>query len=175
MNFSARTLLLLITLPTAALPADIVNQPTLSLDGAKSAAASAVAYAKAKNAPGGAIAVVDAGGTLIYLERLDGTFLNAADISAGKARTAVLFGKPTRFFEDAINKGRYAMLGVPAIAPFTPLQGGVPITVDGHVVGAIGVSGAASAAQDEEIAAAGAMAFEKSQQETAHASGKEGG
>jgi len=143
--------------------ADLTSQPTLTLDGAKSIAASAITYARSKNAPGGAIAIVDAGGTLVYLERLDGTFLNASDISVGKARTAALFGKPTRVFEDLVNKGRYAMLGVPAVAPFTPLQGGVPIAVAGKVVGAVGVSGAASAAQDDEIASAAAGAFEKAQ------------
>jgi uncharacterized protein GlcG (DUF336 family) len=142
--------------------AELASQPTLTLDGAKSVAASAVAYARSKNAPGAAIAVVDASGTVIYLERLDGTFLNASEISIGKARTAVLFGKPTRAFEDTVNKGRYAMLAVPAVAPFTPLQGGVPITVAGNVVGAIGVSGASSAAQDDEIAANGAGEFERS-------------
>jgi uncharacterized protein GlcG (DUF336 family)/mannose-6-phosphate isomerase-like protein (cupin superfamily) len=144
--------------------AEIANQPMLTLDGAKSVAASAIDYARGKGAPGGAIAIVDGAGTVIYLERLDGTFLNASEISIGKARTAVLFGKPTRAFEEAINKGRYAMLDVAAVAPFTPLQGGVPISVGGKVVGAIGVSGAASAAQDDEIASAGAAAFEKSHQ-----------
>lgn len=148
----------------SAVAADIANQPMLTLDGAKSVAASAIEHARGKSAPGGAIAVVDGAGTVMYLERLDGTFLNASEISIGKARTAVLFGKPTRAFEDTINKGRYAMLDVPAVAPFTPLQGGVPIIVAGKVVGAIGVSGAASAAQDDEIASAGAAAFEKSQQ-----------
>ena len=147
----------------SAMAADIASQPTLTLEGAKSVAASAIAYARSKNAPGGAIAIVDASGTLLYLERLDGTFLNASDISVGKARTAVLFGKPTRVFEDIVNKGRYAMLGVPAVAPFTPLQGGVPIVAAGKVVGAIGVSGAASAAQDDEIATAAAATFEKAQ------------
>jgi glc operon protein GlcG len=146
--------------------AEVATQPTLTLDGAKHVAALAVASAKAKNAPGGAIAIVDAGGTLIYLERLDGTFLNASDISIGKARTAALFGKPTRVFEETVNSGRYAMLGVPAVAPFTPLQGGVPIAIGGKVVGAIGVSGAASAAQDDEIASAGAAEFEKTQHST---------
>jgi uncharacterized protein GlcG (DUF336 family)/mannose-6-phosphate isomerase-like protein (cupin superfamily) len=146
------------------LAADIASQPTLTLDGAKSIAASAIEYARSKSAPGGAIAIVDAGGTVVYLERLDGTFLNASEISIGKARTAVLFGKPTRVFEDIVNKGRYAMLDVAIVAPFTPLQGGVPIVVSGKVVGAIGVSGAASAAQDDEIASAGAAAFEKAHQ-----------
>ena len=116
---------------------------------------------RAKSAPGGAIAVVDPAGTVIYLERLDGTFANASAVSIGKARTAALFAKPTRFFEESVNKGRYAMLDVAAVAPFTPLQGGIPILVDGKVVGAIGVSGAASAAQDEEIAIAGAAAIGK--------------
>ena len=148
----------------ASIAADIANTPTLTLDGAKAVAVAALDYAHSKAAPGAAIAIVDAGGTLIYLERLDGTFLNASEISVGKARTAVLFGKPTRVFEDLVNKGRYAMLDVPAVAPFTPLQGGVPIKVDGKVLGAIGVSGAASAAQDDEIASAGAAAFEGSHQ-----------
>jgi glc operon protein GlcG len=155
----------LLTLATSASwSAELIEQSSLSLDGARSVAASAREYAQAHAAPGGAIAIVDAGGSLIYLERLDGTFLNAAEISIGKARTAALFGKPTRVFEDIVNKGRYAMLGVPAIAPFTPLQGGVPIIIGARLVGAIGVSGAASAAQDDEIAAAGAAAFTASQQ-----------
>jgi glc operon protein GlcG len=148
----------------SAFSADLVNQPTLSLEGARRVAASAINHAKASNAPGGAIAIVDTSGALVYLERLDGTFLNASEISIGKARTAALFGKPTRAFEEIVNKGRYAMLGVPAVAPFTPLQGGVPISIAGKVVGAIGVSGAASAAQDDEIASAGAAEFERAQQ-----------
>lgn len=143
--------------------ADIATQPTLTLDGAKNIAASAIAHARASGAPGAAVAVVDAGGTLLYLERLDGTFLNASDISIGKARTAALFGRPTRVFEQTVNTGRYTMLALPAVAPFTPLQGGVPITVAGKVVGAVGVSGAASAAQDDEIASAGAAQFEQAQ------------
>jgi uncharacterized protein GlcG (DUF336 family) len=164
-----RTLILLASIVTSvtatnARAAEIASQPTLTLDGAKSVAAAAVTYARSKNAPGAAIAVVDASGTVIYLERLDGTFLNASEISIGKARTAVLFGKPTRAFEDTVNKGRYAMLAVPAVAAFTPLQGGVPITVGGKVVGAVGVSGAASAAQDDEIASNGAGEFERAHQ-----------
>ncbi len=90
------------------------------------------------------------------LERLDGTFAMGATISIGKARTAVLFKKPTRFFEELINKGRTAMT---AVDGFTPLIGGIPIIIDAQVVGGIGVSGAASAAQDEELALAGANAL----------------
>ena len=136
--------------------AQIIEKKSLDLDGAKRAIAAAVEYAKKNNAPGGVIAVVDEGGNLMALERLDGTFAMGATISVGKARTAVLFKKPTRFFEELINKGRTAMT---AVDGFTPLIGGIPIVVDGQVVGGIGVSGAASAAQDEELAIAGANAI----------------
>src|SRR6516162_7367745 len=142
---------------------DIANRPTLTFAAAKSVAENAIRYAQAHSAPGAAIAIVDAGGILLYVERVDGTFQNAANISIGKARTAVLFGKPTRVFEELVNKGRYTMLALPDIAPFTPLMGGVPIEIDGQVAGAIGVSGAASAAQDDEIASAAAAEFLKSQ------------
>ncbi len=138
---------------------DIASRSTLTSDGAKSIASAAIRYAHEHGAPGAAIAVVDSGGTLLYVERLDGTFQNAANISIGKARTAVLFGKPTRVFEELVNKGRYTMLALPDIAPFTPLMGGVPIEIDGQVAGAVGVSGAASAAQDDEIASAAAAEF----------------
>jgi glc operon protein GlcG len=134
----------------------VVEKKSLNLDGAKKAIAAAVDYAKKNNAPGGVIAVVDEGGNLMALERLDGTFAMGATISIGKARTAVLFKKPTRFFEELINKGRTAMT---AVDGFTPLIGGIPIIIDGQVVGGIGVSGAASANQDEELALAGAAAF----------------
>ena len=136
--------------------AQIVEKKSLNLGGAKKAIAAAVDYAKKSNAPGGVIAVVDEGGNLMALERLDGTFAMGATISVGKARTAVLFKKPTRFFEELINKGRTAMT---AVDGFTPLIGGIPITVGDQVVGGIGVSGAASAAQDEELALAGANAL----------------
>jgi glc operon protein GlcG len=92
------------------------------------------------------------------LERLDGTFAAGANISIGKARTAVLFKRPTKAFEDIIKNGRTAMVALPD-AYFTPLQGGVPITIDGQIVGGVGVSGAASAQQDEELAMAGANVF----------------
>jgi uncharacterized protein GlcG (DUF336 family) len=132
---------------------------TLSLDGARQAIAGAVAQAKANHATG-VFAVVDNGGSLIALERLDNTFPAAANISIGKARTAAIFKKPTKFFEGVIKDGRTAMTALP---DFTPLQGGVPITIDGQIVGAIGVSGASSAQQDEEFAIAGANAVMQSQ------------
>ena len=135
--------------------AQTTTKTTLTIDGAKKVIAGAVAYAKKNNAPGGVIAVVDEGGNLMALERLDGTFAAGANISIGKARTAVLFKRPTKVFEDIIKNGRTAMVALPDTY-FTPLQGGLPIVVDGQIVGGVGVSGAASAQQDEELAIAGA-------------------
>src|SRR5438094_4768244 len=134
--------------------AQIVEKKVLTLEGARRAIAAAEAEAR-RNKAGGIIAVVDDGGNLMALERLEGTFAAGARVSIGKARTAVLFKKPTRFFEELINKGRTAMT---AVEDFTPLIGGVPIVVDGQIAGGIGVSGAASAQQDEELALAGAGA-----------------
>mgnify|MGYP001309583265 CR=1 FL=1 len=136
--------------------AQTVEKRSITLDGARSVIAAAKSYAAKNNAPGGVIAVVDDGGNLVALERLDGTFTAGANISIGKARTAAMFKKPTKFFEDVIKNGRTSMVALP---DFTPLQGGVPIVVDGQMVGAVGVSGAASAAQDEELAIAGAAAL----------------
>src|ERR1041385_6682207 len=138
--------------------AQTVEKKSLTIDGARKVIAAAVAYAKKNNAPGGVIAVVDEGGNLMALERLDGTFAAGATISIGKARTAVLFKRPTKAFEDIIKNGRTAMVALPD-SFFTPLQGGVPVMVDGQIVGGVGVSGAASAQQDEELANAGANVF----------------
>lgn len=136
--------------------AQVSEKKTLTLEGANTVIAGAMAEAERLNAPGGVIAVVDDGGNLMALERIDGTFAAGANISIGKAKTAALFKKPTKFFEDVIKNGRTSMV---ALEDFTPLQGGVPITVDGEIVGAVGVSGAASARQDEELAIAGANAL----------------
>src|SRR6516164_9106270 len=141
--------------------ADVNPQPTLTLEGARRVVAAAIAYARSHGAPGAAVAVVDAGGHTICLERLDGTFPASADVSIGKARTAANFGRPTRGIEESINKNRPALAAVAAVTAFTPLQGGIPIMDGKEVVGAIGVSGAASAQQDEEIAIAGAGAFQR--------------
>ena len=142
--------------------AQTVEKKTLTLRGAERVIAAAKAEAQKLQAPGGVIAVVDDGGNLMALERLDGTFSAGANISIGKAKTAVMFKKPTRFFEELINssgKGRTVMT---ALENFTPLIGGIPITVDGQIVGGVGVSGAASADQDEQLAIAGSKAFESS-------------
>src|SRR5438477_3740655 len=153
MKISTGTIIAVMMTIGASTHAQIVEKKSINLDGAKKAIGAAVDYAKKNNAPGGVIAVVDEGGNLMALERLDGTFAMGATISIGKARTAVLFKKPTRFFKELINKGRTAMT---AVDGFTPLIGGIPIVIDGQVVGGIGVSGAASANQDEELALAGA-------------------
>ena len=126
----------------------------LTLEGAKAVAAAATAEARKGN-EGASIAVVDDGGNLMYLERMQPTFPMGATISTEKARTAALFQKPTKILEDAIVGGRTPLLNVWS----APLNGGEPIVVDGQVVGAIGVSGASSAARDAAIAIAGAGAL----------------
>jgi glc operon protein GlcG len=140
--------------------AQVTDKKTLTLQGAERVISAAKAEAHRLQAPGGVVAVVDDGGNLMALERLDGTFSAGANISIGKAKTAVMFKKPTRFFEELINssgKGRTVMT---ALENFTPLIGGIPITVDGQIVGGVGVSGAATADQDEQLAIAGSKAFE---------------
>lgn len=132
----------------------------LTLEGAKNVIAATVAEAGRINAPGGAIAVVDDGGNLLALERLDRTFAASANIAIGKARTSALFKKPTKVFEEVIKGGRTSMVTLGGdLQNFTPLQGGIPLEWEGNIVGAIGVSGAASAQQDEELAVAGAKSL----------------
>lgn len=149
---------LMLSTLVAVAQAQLTDKKVLTLDGANKVIATAVAYAKKNSAPGAVIAVVDDGGNLMALERLDGTFAAGANISIGKARTAALFKRPTKVFEDIIKNGRTAMVALPD-SLFTPLQGGVPITIEGQIVGGVGVSGAASAQQDEEVAIAGATTF----------------
>jgi len=149
-------LVILSLLLTVSLNAQVVEKKGLSLDGAKLVIAAAEAEAKKLNAPGGVIAVVDEGGNLVAVERLDNTFAAGANISIGKARTAAIFKRPTKVFEDVIKNGRTSMVALP---DFTPLQGGIPILIDGQLIGAVGVSGAASAEQDEQLATAGANAL----------------
>ena len=135
----------------ATVTAQVADQKNITLEAAKKIVSEAVKYAKANNAPGGSIAVVDNGGNLVYLERLDGTFAASSEVSIKKANTAALFKAPSSKLENAINGGRQALITV----GHTFLQGGIPIMYKGQVIGAIGVSGASSAQQDEEIAIAG--------------------
>ena len=130
------------------------SQKNITLESAKAVVAEAVKYAKTVSAPGGAIAVVDNGGSLVYLERLDGTFAAASEVAIKKANTSALFKAPSSKLENSINGGRGALITV----GHTFLQGGIPILFEGQVIGAIGVSGSASAQQDEDMANAGAKA-----------------
>ena len=144
---------------TSVAAAQIANKKSLTLEGAEKVIAAAEVEAR-KSGGTSVIAVVDDGGNLMALQRLDGTFAAGANISIGKARTAVQFKKPTKFFEDVIKNGRTAMVTV----DFTPLQGGVPIIFEGEVIGGVGVSGAANAQEDEAVALAGAKAITEPQQ-----------
>ena len=146
---------LLFALMAGSASGQVAEKKTLTLEGAKIVANAAADEAR-RNTAGGSIAVVDAGGNLLYLERLDKTFAAAANISIAKARSAARFERDTRVFEDAIKNGRLSLVANPELLP---LQGGVPIVVDGQVVGAIGVAGANSAQQDEEIAKVAAQAL----------------
>lgn len=152
---------LVIAAALAAAPAEaqVATVSDLNLEGARRVLTAAVEYARANQAPGAAIAVVDRGGYVLALERLDGTFPAGSEISIGKARTAVRFQRPTRVFEELIRNGRTPMIALNELVGFTPLMGGVPIELNGMIVGAVGVSGAASAQQDEEIAVAASKAL----------------
>lgn len=151
-------LLAMVALTIGARGQQIVEKKSLTLDGAKRVIEAVKLEARRVNAPGAAIAVVDDGGNPLALERLDGTFAAGAQISLGKARTAALFKRETKVFEEIIKNGRTAMVALPD-ALFTPLQGGLPIVVEDQIVGAVGVSGAASAQQDTELAIVGANAL----------------
>jgi len=133
--------------------ADVPTKPYLTLVDAELVMQAALEKVRAVKAPGGSIAIVDDGGYLVLLRRLDNTMPATPPVATGKARTAAIFKTPTSKFETIITEGRTPML---AVEGFMPMRGGVPLVVDGVVIGAIGVSGAASAAQDEEIALAGA-------------------
>jgi glc operon protein GlcG len=131
-----------------------LQKKSLSLEDARKAAAAAATVAK-KNKWNMAIAVVDDGGHLIYFERIDETQIASVDIAVGKARTAVNFKRPTKALEDAIAGGRNALLAIPNM---TPLEGGLPILIDGKVAGGIGVSGGMSS-EDAQVAKAGVDAL----------------
>lgn len=128
----------------------------LTLDDAQRIGAAAQAEARA-NGWAVTIAVCDAGGHLLWLQRMDGAPRMSADIASGKARTSALGGKPSKVYEDMINQGRVAALSM----PITPLEGGEPILHDGHVIGAVGVSGVKSP-QDAQTARAGVAALDGS-------------
>jgi len=130
------------------------QQNTLSLDDAKRVATAARVEAE-KSGWAVVIAVVDDGGHLMYLERLDGCQKASSRIAEKKARTAILFKRPSKAIEDVVMEGRSVMMGLPGAVP---LEGGVPLVKDGMFLGAIGVSGVQSF-QDGVIARAGVAAL----------------
>jgi len=127
--------------------------PPISVENAKKAAAAALAEA-VKNHWNMAVAVVDPNGTLVYYEKMDNTQLGSANVSIDKARSAALYKRPTKAFQDALASGGAGMR-VMALRDAIPVEGGVPLISDGKVIGAIGVSGANSD-QDGQCAVAGA-------------------
>ena len=148
-----------VTLMTSSLDAtqQLPTRRTLTLEAARRVAAAAEAEAR-KNNWSVAIAVVDDGGHLVFFQRLDDAKLVAIDIAMRKARTAVFFQGETKGLEEEVTKGgRTALL---PIDDFMPLEGGVPLIVEGRVIGAVGVSGV-TGAQDAQCAKAGAAALGK--------------
>ena len=131
------------------------HKPTLELSDIKKIAAAAEAEALAHHWAV-TIAIVDDGGHLLWLQRLDGAPAASSYIGPAKARTAALGRRETKVYEDIINQGRTAFLSAPEIDGM--LEGGVPITVDGQVIGAVGVSGVKSS-EDAQIARAGIAAL----------------
>lgn len=125
----------------------------ISLENARKAAAPALAEA-AKNNWNVAVAIVDPAGNLVYYEKMDNTQLGSANVSIDKARTAVLFKRPTKAFQDALAAGGDSVR-ILRLQGVVPVEGGIPLLMDGKIVGAIGVSGATSA-QDAQCAKAGA-------------------
>jgi glc operon protein GlcG len=131
------------------------NKPLLSLDDARRMAAAAEAEALAHRWAV-SIAVVDDGGHLLWLQRLDGAAPVSAQIAPAKARTAALGRRESKAYEEMINGGRTAFLSAPGLDGL--LEGGVPVMAEGHCVGAVGVSGV-KASEDVQIARAGIAAL----------------
>lgn len=130
--------------------AQLATKKTLTLEAAKKIAAASEEEAK-KNNFTMVICVVDDGGHIIYLEKMDGTQLGSVQVAQDKAMTALNFKRPTKALEDAVAGGRNAVL---KLTGAIPIEGGVPITVGGEIIGAIGVSGGTSP-QDAQVAIAG--------------------
>jgi glc operon protein GlcG len=148
--------LMVCALLAAPMMAQLSTHKTLTLDGAKKIAAGAAAEA-VKQHLNVVIAILDDGGHLIYLERLDGTQIGSIDVAVAKARTAVYYKRPSKEFENRIAAGGTNAL---ALLNSMPLEGGEPISAEGQLVGAIGVSGGTSA-EDGSIARAGIAAMAK--------------
>jgi glc operon protein GlcG len=137
-----------------AIEAQLATRQALTLEGAKRVMAAAEAEAL-KNQWTVAIAIVDEAGELVLFHKIDETQAGSIDIAIAKARTAARMKRPTKALEDAVAGGRTALLAVEGLMP---LEGGVPITVEGRVIGAVGVSGVTSQ-QDAQVAQAGIAAL----------------
>jgi uncharacterized protein GlcG (DUF336 family) len=144
-----------VALAGAGLAQQLATKRALTLEVAKKLAAAAESEA-AKNKWTMYITIVDDSGTPVYIARMDDTQLGSFDVSIAKARSAVLFKRPTKAFEDAVAGGRTAILKLPGAMP---VEGGLPLMADGRVIGAIGVSGGSSA-QDGQVAQVAVVALE---------------
>ena len=159
-RFVAKSLVVLIfTLCAVSMQAQIMPNPyglPISLDNAKKVAAPALAEA-AKNDWTMAVAVVDTAGILVYFEKQDNTQLGSAEVAIDKARSATLFKRPTKAFQETLAAGADG-LRVLHLKGAVAVEGGVPLVMDGKIIGAIGVSGG-TAQQDGQCAKAGAEAL----------------
>lgn len=150
-----RILVLMMMLACAA-SAQLATKKAMTLAAAKQIAVAAEAEA-IKNKWNVVIAISDEGGNLVYLQRMDETQIGSVDVAQEKARTSVRFKRPTKTLAEMLAGGNQGILKLPGALP---VEGGLPLMLDGKVVGAIGVSGVTSQ-QDGVIAAAGVAAFEK--------------
>ena len=152
---AANSVIALALAAAAASGAQLADKKTVTLEVAKQMAAAAEKEASS-NKWTMVVAVVDDGGNLIYLERMDETQIGSIQVAQEKARTALAFKRPTKALEDAVAGGRNAILKLPAM----PVEGGLPITVDGKIIGAMGCSGGTSP-QDGVVCKAGIDALPK--------------
>jgi uncharacterized protein GlcG (DUF336 family) len=134
--------------------ANVTERKALTLEGAKAIAAAAEAEA-VKNKWNVVTAILDEGGNLLYLQRMDGTQIGSIEVAIQKAKSAFLFKRPSKAFSDAVGSGRVAIIGLPGALA---IEGGLPLEMGGQIIGAIGVSGVTSE-QDGQIAAAGVTAL----------------
>jgi gluconolactonase len=145
-----------VSLAGAAVALPRIEIAALTFAGARLAAEAAGA-GSARRGVAPVVAVVDAGGELVYVHRPDAAQVASVGVATDKARTAAIYRRPSKDFEDQASGGRPSALHLHGAVP---LQGGIPLVVDGTVVGAIGVSGASSADEDQELALLGAEAFD---------------
>jgi glc operon protein GlcG len=150
--FGCLTVLTLI--PRFARPTELSVKKALNLEIARQIAAASENEA-ASHQWHAFVVIVDDGGNVMYLERMDEAQLGSFDVAIAKARSALLFKRPTRMFEDAVHNGYMPVLKVPNAMP---VEGGIPLTFDGKIIGAIGVSGG-TPQQDGQMAQAGVDAF----------------